>query len=142
VALQTVFIKLKFLFQGEFLLSAQGGLGMFVTAGGTSNRPPLRWSYPVEGLTYHDPYIIGMSSDVIMVHRYGIQDCDGSENLESSRTVFLSSQLRFQFYEEARENSRGSSVYYFFAVYWIRLRSKLFPSWVACPSEITKADCT
>ncbi|KAK3925412.1 Transforming growth factor-beta receptor-associated protein 1 [Frankliniella fusca] len=52
----------------EFLLSGPDGLGIFVCAAGTSNRPPLQWSYPLTSLTFHHPYILGVSHEIIMVH--------------------------------------------------------------------------
>lgn len=52
----------------EFLLSGPDGLGIFVCSAGTSNRPPLQWSYPLTSLTFHHPYILGVSNEIIMVH--------------------------------------------------------------------------
>lgn len=54
--------------KAEFLLSGPDGLGIFVCSAGTSNRPPLQWSYPLTSLTFHHPYILGESNEIIMVH--------------------------------------------------------------------------
>ena len=55
----------------EFLLSAVGNLGMFVTSAGTSERPPVQWTKPVEKCLYCHPYIISLSvlEDSIVVYR-------------------------------------------------------------------------
>ena len=48
----------------EFLLSAPGGLGMFVTAStGISERPPIQWMLgsQVKYCIYYDPYIVALS---------------------------------------------------------------------------------
>jgi hypothetical protein len=58
-------------FQEEFLLSAPGGLGMFVTSAGMSERPPIQWTKPVLKLIYCHPYIIALteSRDNVVVYR-------------------------------------------------------------------------
>ena len=57
------------LLQEEFLVSGPDGLGVFVCSAGTSNRPPLQWSYPINSVAFHHPYILGVSNEIIMVHR-------------------------------------------------------------------------
>jgi hypothetical protein len=68
-----------FPFQEEFLLSAPGGLGMFVNAEGVSSRPPIQWSYPLRALAYSHPYILGLSDDVVIVYRYLLQEMEGGD---------------------------------------------------------------
>ncbi len=61
----------------EFLLSAPGGLGMFVTAEGVSQRPPIQWSSAssasspasVSAFAFHSPHIVALGEDVIGVYR-------------------------------------------------------------------------
>ena len=57
--------------QEEFLLSAPGGLGMFVTSAGVSERPPIQWTKPVLKFVYCHPYIIALteSRDNVVVYR-------------------------------------------------------------------------
>ncbi|KAJ1521054.1 hypothetical protein ONE63_002762 [Megalurothrips usitatus] len=52
----------------EFLLSGPDGLGIFVCSAGTSNRPPLQWSFSINALAFHHPYILGISDEFVMVH--------------------------------------------------------------------------
>ena len=53
----------------EFLLSAPGDLGMFVTSAGVSERPPIQWSKPVQKFVFCQPYVVAMSDDSIVVYR-------------------------------------------------------------------------
>ena len=57
------------IFQEEFLLSAPGGLGMFVTAGGVSERPPIQWSNRVTQFVHSAPFIVAMGDNGISVYR-------------------------------------------------------------------------
>lgn len=54
----------------EFLLAAPGGLGMFVTAAGVSERIPLSWSRPADaGFVYHAPHVVTLGQEGIAVYR-------------------------------------------------------------------------
>lgn len=55
--------------QEEFLLSAPGGLGMFVTAEGVSQRPPIQWTKPVLKFVHCHPYVIAMTRDTVNIFR-------------------------------------------------------------------------
>ena len=57
----------------EFLLSAPGDLGMFVTSAGVSERPPIQWSKPVQKFVFCQPYVVAMSDDSIVVYRYEVK---------------------------------------------------------------------
>lgn len=52
----------------EFLISAAGGLGVFVCADGTSNRPPMQWTEGVFAAVLVHPYVIALNSDSLTVH--------------------------------------------------------------------------
>ena len=52
----------------EFLITAPGSLGMFVSADGTSNRPPMQWSEGIFMTTLVYPYIVAISSRMITIH--------------------------------------------------------------------------
>lgn len=52
----------------EFLLAGPGNLGMFVTAAGISERPPIQWSEDITALSYYHPYIITITSQFIRVY--------------------------------------------------------------------------
>ncbi|XP_059470664.1 transforming growth factor-beta receptor-associated protein 1-like isoform X2 [Neocloeon triangulifer] len=63
--------------QGEFLLTASEGLGMFVTTEGLSNRAPIQWmvhtnfdsgSSGVIATAYFHPYILALCGNFIVVH--------------------------------------------------------------------------
>ncbi len=63
---------IMFLKQEEFLLSAPGGLGMFVTSAGVSERPPLQWgrgSESVSAFAYTAPYVVALADDGIAIYR-------------------------------------------------------------------------
>ncbi|ETE73866.1 Transforming growth factor-beta receptor-associated protein 1, partial [Ophiophagus hannah] len=53
----------------EFLLAAPGGLGMFATVDGISQRAPVRWSEKVIGAALYFPYVIALDEEFITVHR-------------------------------------------------------------------------
>ncbi|XP_015670729.1 transforming growth factor-beta receptor-associated protein 1 [Protobothrops mucrosquamatus] len=52
----------------EFLLAAPGGLGMFATVDGISQRAPVRWSEKVIGAALYFPYVIALDEEFITVH--------------------------------------------------------------------------
>ncbi|KAB0405649.1 hypothetical protein E2I00_002102 [Balaenoptera physalus] len=52
----------------EFLLAGPGGLGMFATVAGISQRAPVRWSENVVGAAVCFPYVIALDSEFITVH--------------------------------------------------------------------------
>ncbi|CAB3383602.1 Hypothetical predicted protein [Cloeon dipterum] len=63
--------------QGEFLLTAPEGLGMFVTTEGSSNRAPIQWmvhsnhEFAPSGVistTFFHPYILALCGNFIVVH--------------------------------------------------------------------------
>ncbi len=51
------------------MLSAPGGLGMFVTCAGVSERPPIQWGKPVNKFVLCAPYIVAMGHEGITVYR-------------------------------------------------------------------------
>jgi hypothetical protein len=53
----------------EFLLSAPGSLGMFVTVHGMSERPPIQWAKAAKKFVFCQPYVIALSDDSIVVYR-------------------------------------------------------------------------
>jgi len=53
----------------EFLLSAPGDLGMFVTSAGVSERPPIQWAKPTDMLAFTPPYVLAAGQDGIAVYR-------------------------------------------------------------------------
>eukprot|EP00070_Physeter_catodon_P045522 XP_028352416.1 transforming growth factor-beta receptor-associated protein 1 isoform X1 [Physeter catodon] len=52
----------------EFLLAGPGGLGMFATVAGVSQRAPVHWSENVVGAAVCFPYVIALDSEFITVH--------------------------------------------------------------------------
>ncbi|XP_024599533.1 transforming growth factor-beta receptor-associated protein 1 [Neophocaena asiaeorientalis asiaeorientalis] len=52
----------------EFLLAGPGGLGMFATVAGISQRAPVHWSENVVGAAVCFPYVIALDSEFITVH--------------------------------------------------------------------------
>ncbi|XP_063314706.1 transforming growth factor-beta receptor-associated protein 1 [Pelobates fuscus] len=52
----------------EFLLAGPGGLGMFATVAGISQRAPVRWSENVIGAAVSFPYVLVLDEEFIMVH--------------------------------------------------------------------------
>ncbi|XP_032698284.1 transforming growth factor-beta receptor-associated protein 1 [Lontra canadensis] len=52
----------------EFLLAGPGGLGMFATVAGISQRAPVRWSENVIGAAICFPYVIALDDEFITVH--------------------------------------------------------------------------
>ncbi|KAK8726458.1 hypothetical protein OTU49_010260 [Cherax quadricarinatus] len=52
----------------EFLLAGPGNLGMFVTAAGISERPPIQWMEGISAVSYYYPYIITITNQFIRVY--------------------------------------------------------------------------
>ncbi|XP_029792950.1 transforming growth factor-beta receptor-associated protein 1 [Suricata suricatta] len=52
----------------EFLLAGPGGLGMFATVAGISQRAPVHWSENVIGAAVCFPYVIALDNEFITVH--------------------------------------------------------------------------
>ncbi|XP_068124336.1 transforming growth factor-beta receptor-associated protein 1 isoform X2 [Hyperolius riggenbachi] len=52
----------------EFLLAGPGGLGMFATVAGISQRAPVRWSENVIGAAVSFPYVLALDEEFITVH--------------------------------------------------------------------------
>uniref|UniRef100_A0ABM5FYZ5 Transforming growth factor-beta receptor-associated protein 1 isoform X1 n=1 Tax=Pogona vitticeps TaxID=103695 RepID=A0ABM5FYZ5_9SAUR len=52
----------------EFLLAGPGGLGMFATVDGISQRAPVHWSENVIGAALCFPYVIALDEEFITVH--------------------------------------------------------------------------
>ena len=53
----------------EFLVLGPGGLGVFVTKDGTSERPPISWPDKVSQITVHNQLnVVAMGQDLIYVH--------------------------------------------------------------------------
>ncbi|XP_029460709.1 transforming growth factor-beta receptor-associated protein 1 [Rhinatrema bivittatum] len=52
----------------EFLLAGPGGLGMFATVAGISQRAPVRWSENVIGAAVCFPYVVALDAEFITVH--------------------------------------------------------------------------
>uniref|UniRef100_F7CRS3 Transforming growth factor beta receptor associated protein 1 n=1 Tax=Equus caballus TaxID=9796 RepID=F7CRS3_HORSE len=52
----------------EFLLAGPGGLGMFATVAGISQRAPVHWSENVVGAAICFPYVIALDDEFITVH--------------------------------------------------------------------------
>ncbi|KAM4796789.1 transforming growth factor-beta receptor-associated protein 1 [Rhinophrynus dorsalis] len=52
----------------EFLLAGPGGLGMFATVAGISQRAPVRWSDNVIGAAVSFPYVLALDEEFITVH--------------------------------------------------------------------------
>ncbi|KAK6486747.1 transforming growth factor-beta receptor-associated protein 1-like [Huso huso] len=52
----------------EFLLAGPGGLGMFATAAGISQRAPVHWSENVIGAAICFPYVVALDEGFVTVH--------------------------------------------------------------------------
>lgn len=52
----------------EFLLAGPGSLGMFVTAAGISERPPIQWTEGISAISYYHPYIITITNQFIKIY--------------------------------------------------------------------------
>ena len=61
--------------QGEFLLSGPGGLGVFASTEGISERPPIGFSGYISSLAFHHPYIMGLTTEGIQIYSSTDQQC-------------------------------------------------------------------
>ncbi|KAM4045450.1 LOW QUALITY PROTEIN: transforming growth factor-beta receptor-associated protein 1 [Anomaloglossus baeobatrachus] len=52
----------------EFLLAGPGGLGMFATVAGISQRAPVHWSENVIGAAVSFPYVLALDEEFVTVH--------------------------------------------------------------------------
>ncbi|KAG1699826.1 Transforming growth factor-beta receptor-associated protein 1 [Nymphon striatum] len=52
----------------EFLLNGPSSLGVFVTAAGMSERPPIQWNENVYAVAYSHPYVLSLSNEFVTVH--------------------------------------------------------------------------
>ncbi|KAL6456082.1 hypothetical protein MHYP_G00359330 [Metynnis hypsauchen] len=88
----------------EFLLAAPGGLGMFASAEGISQRAPVSWSESVIGAAVCFPYVVALDDGFVTVHsmldqqlkqtlsfREGhiLQDFEGKVVLASTKAVYV-----------------------------------------------------
>ncbi|KAK7877110.1 hypothetical protein WMY93_032190 [Mugilogobius chulae] len=63
---------------GEFLLNGPGGLGLFVTASGVCQRPPLHWSSGVLAACACPPYALCLQVHELLVYSLLDQQCKQS----------------------------------------------------------------
>ncbi|KAL4656550.1 transforming growth factor-beta receptor-associated protein 1 [Arapaima gigas] len=88
----------------EFLLAAPGGLGMFATAEGISQRAPVKWSENVIGAAVCFPYVVALDDGFVTVHSmldqqlkqtlafrdgHFLQDFEGKVVLASTKAVYI-----------------------------------------------------
>ncbi|XP_062934548.1 transforming growth factor-beta receptor-associated protein 1 [Cynocephalus volans] len=88
----------------EFLLAGPGGLGMFATVAGISQRAPVHWSENVIGAAVCFPYVIALDGEFITVHSmldqqqkqtlpfkegHILQDFEGRVIVASSKGVYI-----------------------------------------------------
>ncbi|XP_027234374.1 transforming growth factor-beta receptor-associated protein 1 isoform X1 [Penaeus vannamei] len=64
----TTYPHVKRVAKEEFLLAGPGNLGMFVTAAGISERPPIQWTDGIKSLSYYHPYILTITNQFIRVY--------------------------------------------------------------------------
>ncbi|XP_045583732.2 transforming growth factor-beta receptor-associated protein 1 [Procambarus clarkii] len=64
----TTYPHVKRIAKEEFLLAGPGNLGMFVTAAGISERPPIQWMESISAVSYYHPYIITITNQFIRVY--------------------------------------------------------------------------
>jgi hypothetical protein len=57
----------------EFLVIGPGGLGVFVTSLGTSERPPIIWSEKIHQLVVDGLNVVAVGSDAIYVSRLNLK---------------------------------------------------------------------
>ena len=58
------------IFKGEFLLRGPGGLGVFVSTQGFSEKPPILFPEGVMAIAFHHPYVITTNMLGIYIYRY------------------------------------------------------------------------
>uniref|UniRef100_A0A8C4RHC5 Transforming growth factor, beta receptor associated protein 1 n=1 Tax=Erpetoichthys calabaricus TaxID=27687 RepID=A0A8C4RHC5_ERPCA len=88
----------------EFLLAGPGGLGMFATAAGVSQRAPVHWSENVIGAAVCYPYVLALDDGFVTIHsmldqqlkqtlsfRDGhiLQDFEGKVILATTKEVYM-----------------------------------------------------
>ncbi|XP_028912442.1 transforming growth factor-beta receptor-associated protein 1 [Ornithorhynchus anatinus] len=88
----------------EFLLAGPGGLGMFATVAGISQRAPVHWSENVIGAAICFPYVVALDEEFITVHSmldqqqkqtlpfkegHILQDFEGRVIVATSKGVYL-----------------------------------------------------
>ncbi|XP_024427577.2 transforming growth factor-beta receptor-associated protein 1 [Desmodus rotundus] len=88
----------------EFLLAGPGGLGMFATVAGISQRAPVHWSENVVGAAVCFPYVIALDDEFITVHSmldqqlkqtlpfkegHILQDFEGRVIVATSKAVYI-----------------------------------------------------
>ncbi|XP_036910871.1 transforming growth factor-beta receptor-associated protein 1 [Sturnira hondurensis] len=88
----------------EFLLAGPGGLGMFATVAGISQRAPVHWSENVTGAAVCFPYVIALDDEFITVHSmldqqlkqtlpfkegHILQDFEGRVIVATSKAVYI-----------------------------------------------------
>ncbi|XP_039088581.1 transforming growth factor-beta receptor-associated protein 1 [Hyaena hyaena] len=88
----------------EFLLAGPGGLGMFATVAGISQRAPVHWSENVIGAAICFPYVIALDDEFITVHSmldqqqkqtlpfkegHILQDSEGRVIVATSKGVYI-----------------------------------------------------
>jgi len=61
--------------RGEFLLSGPGGLGVFVSTQGFSEKPPIQFPVNVTDVAFHHPYIITSNFQGIYIYSAIDQQC-------------------------------------------------------------------
>nr|XP_003218817.1 PREDICTED: transforming growth factor-beta receptor-associated protein 1 [Anolis carolinensis] len=88
----------------EFLLAGPGGLGMFATVDGISQRAPVHWSENVIGASLCFPYVVALDEEFITVHSmldqqqkqtlpfkdgHILQDFEGKVIVATTKGVFI-----------------------------------------------------
>ncbi|XP_016054962.1 PREDICTED: transforming growth factor-beta receptor-associated protein 1 isoform X2 [Miniopterus natalensis] len=88
----------------EFLLAGPGGLGMFATVAGISQRAPVHWSENVIGAAVCFPYVLALDDEFITVHSmldqqlkqtlpfkegHVLQDFEGRVIVATSKGVYI-----------------------------------------------------
>lgn len=71
----------------EFLLAGPGGLGMFATVAGISQRAPVRWSENVIGAAVSFPYVLALDEEFVTVH--SILDQQQKQSLPFKEGIIL-----------------------------------------------------
>ncbi|XP_076056469.1 transforming growth factor-beta receptor-associated protein 1-like isoform X2 [Oratosquilla oratoria] len=83
----TTFPHVKRIAKEEFLLVGPGSLGMFVTAAGISERPPIQWTDDILAVTYYHPYILTVTSEFIRVYSLIDQQQKQTVNFSTGRLL-------------------------------------------------------
>uniref|UniRef100_T1J114 CNH domain-containing protein n=1 Tax=Strigamia maritima TaxID=126957 RepID=T1J114_STRMM len=77
---QTTTPLVKRISKEEFLLNGPNALGIFVTAAGVSERPPIQWMETVCSAAYSHPYILAADTNYITI--YSILDQQLKQNMQ------------------------------------------------------------